>query len=394
MIANNKILKTLFIAAMTLLLVIPMGNFVIADSIGEQQKGKTYVKDAKSSNSIPLDRDRVREIDSALNRGDLSTTEKEQLQDELNQIEKDLMQWFAENRDPVKEEIAREKQALLEDILRGDSGSNEERKLLRAIPITTLGYDYVDNTLEITIDPEKFNASNVAKYIADIRTVIGDKVDLTVSPTGYITSTACSDRNSFCDEPEGGMEYGVNSDVCTIGFRATLNGNVGFVTAGHCLDGQEEEDVDMPVFGTVIGTVTAELYEVGQTVNCDCGFVTTDDEVVDMSDNIFGTQNPNSIGTVSLGNQVQMSGSQSGVQTGYVTDTGVSFFNTDDSFITNHVEASYASTGGDSGAPVINGNIQLVGIHTHRNQEGTIGYFEKEATIRDSEDGLGITWDF
>lgn len=397
MIANNKTLKTLFIAAMTSLLIIPMGNFVIADSIGEQQTGKTYVKDAKSSNSIPLDRERVREIDNALNRGDLSAIEKEKLQDELDQIEKDLKQWFAENRDPVKEEIAREKQALLEDILSGDSGTNEERKLLRAIPITTLGYDYVDNALEITVDPEKFSVSNVEKYIADIRTVIGDKVDLTVSPAGYLISSVCSDRNSFCNEPEGGMEYGVGRSIspCTIGFRAILAGNVGFVTAGHCLDGfSQETNIQMPVFGTDIGTLTEELYDAGQTVNCDCGFVTTDDTVVDMSDNIFGTQNPNSVGTVSVGNRVTMSGSQSGVQNGFVTDDSISFHNIEGAFLTDHVEASYSSTGGDSGAPVINDNIELVGINTHRNEAETRGFFEKEATIRDSVDGLGITWGF
>lgn len=94
--------------------------------------------------------------------------------------EKDLVRWFADSTDVEKRALAREKQDELSDALFPDGVAGEE-----SIPVTSIGYDYVDNALEVTIDPPMFTDENIPQYVAKIRSIVGGDVDITISPAEY-----------------------------------------------------------------------------------------------------------------------------------------------------------------------------------------------------------------
>ena len=411
MIRNNKkmtsMTRTILFAGLIMTLMVPVAgmNVVKADveTSEKYHQGKTHIKLESSDSLIPIDSERLRQINQALNDDGISQEEIDALQEEIQEMEINLKAWFAENLDPVKESEAREKQKLLTDIMSYDSGKNKaKQKILNSIPITAIGYDYVDNALEISIDPEKFNTPNVRGYVEKIRSIVG-AVDLTISPEFPATPTACSNRTSFCDEPEGGMQFGLSG--CSIMFAGNYDNKDGFVTAGHCLQAFPT-DVTMPRFnGEVIGAIEEEWYDLTGSITCDCGFVSIDDDVVEMSDNIFGTINPNSVytesggdGVVNVGTSVTMSGVTSNVQVGFVTGVD-KLIDYEDAgpMVTGVVQASYFAATFDSGAPVITSNTaKLAGMHIAigENSSGSwaTSYFIPESTIKSTITGL--TWGF
>ncbi len=113
-----------------------------------------------------------------------SKAETELIMEEMEELSKELQKWYAERLDPAKEEEARIKQKILGEALLSKRHNEltlaEQRE---AVPITSIGYDYVDNALEVTIDPEKYNE----KYLKKIRNIVGDEIDLTIAPNGYAT---------------------------------------------------------------------------------------------------------------------------------------------------------------------------------------------------------------
>lgn len=398
-------LKVGLFAALIAAMILPFSGMYFADAESEI-RGKTIILSTPSDNLMPLDKERLREINSDMNRSDLSSSEKTSLEVELKQMESDLMKWTKDNDDPEKESVAREKQYLIREIKSDDSGKYEVQKaLLNSIPITSRGYDYVHKSLEITITPEAFNSKNLSDYIEDIRSVIGHEVDLTISPQPYAVPSACADRNDFCDEPEGGMEIGIGGTNawCSIGFRADQSGTEGFITAGHCFRGVTNS-TQMPAEGDTISLSVDHNFPDGTgTIDCDCAFVETDDSVIDeMSDNIFGTNNPNSAESSGLSVGVTKSGATTGVEHGFVTklDDDIEYdyapFNDPDGNVEfdGATKTTMYSEGGDSGGPVIKqGVAKLTGIHVaNTDPEGSFtSWFMPENEIRDD---LNITWDF
>ncbi|MDE1814930.1 MAG: hypothetical protein KGI05_09760, partial [Thaumarchaeota archaeon] len=53
------------------------------------------------------------------------------------------------------------------------------------LPWSTIGYDYVHNSLEVTILPEYFTTDAIPKYFEKIRSIVGNDVDITLSPLPY-----------------------------------------------------------------------------------------------------------------------------------------------------------------------------------------------------------------
>lgn len=88
--------------------------------------------------------------------------------------------------DPQKEKLAREKQQILVDTLI----SEEERyggfqNRTQNFPWSGISYDYVDNALEVHILPEYFNADAFPKYFEKIRSIVGNDIDVAISPLPY-----------------------------------------------------------------------------------------------------------------------------------------------------------------------------------------------------------------
>ncbi len=141
---------------------------------------------------------------------------------------------------------------------------------------------------------------------------------------------------------------------CTTGFKATYNGKSGFVAAGHCANGQTGNNVGQATISTVIGKVEKETYDLGSSSeDCDCSFISSTTPVDKIVFGISSQYYPHYARTAAVNDYVKMSGKTSGITTGTVSSTNGSITVADGTTLTQVVIASYLSTGGDSGGPVM-----------------------------------------
>jgi len=298
--------------------------------------------------------------------------------------------WFKNNVDPIKEEAARKKQVLLDAAISDERQNLSKEEQIKLLPVTSIGYDCISNALEVTIDPVMFNEMNIEKYIEKIRSIIGDEIDLTIAPQNYPIKNSCLNRKASCTPLQGGVEIGEAG--CTMGFKATYNGHVGFVTAGHCFD-QIGESVTQPKNGVEIGTVITNFN--AQEAGCDCAFV--DASIYVANGGIFGITDPTTTGLSWYGKSVVMSGKNSGVKYGAVVASNRTGYFGAEGTVYNMVVADYASQGGDSGAPIrslyVNESseeFELLGFHEGR-IEGE-AYYTRQGMY--SIWFTGLTWGF
>ena len=107
--------------------------------------------------------------------------------------------------------------------------------------------------------------------------------------TESMTLAACTRPSSACRPLEGGVSIGVDTDGDgdddydgTLGYRATRDGTVGYVTAAHTVE-RTGMRVKQPAGGLAIGTVQAMCYRGvplanGDLDGRDCGVHTTGSE--------------------------------------------------------------------------------------------------------------------
>jgi len=167
----------------------------------------------------------------------------------------------------------------------------------------------------------------------------------------------------------GGVQVSSSLGAMTSGCAATRGGQSGFITAGHI--GSVGTTIYQPDLSYPIGTVTASS---GGT-SSDAAFV----EYSSTAGQIFespGSQ-PWVYGTASpyAGLGVIMSGISSGVSTGSVVREGSLYNNFFGKTLYNQWYADFASSSGDSGAPVYykdaSNHIQLVGLYWGRGSYAT-----------------------
>ena len=89
MTKNNKIITTTVFSLVAMMMLVPFAGSVIAEPTG-LQKAKTIINDLPSAEYLPLDKDRVAQINSELTRSDMSNSDRDNYRAELNKIEKDL----------------------------------------------------------------------------------------------------------------------------------------------------------------------------------------------------------------------------------------------------------------------------------------------------------------
>ena len=92
------------------------------------------------------------------------------------------------NSSPAKEKLIREKQQILTDVLEDEEkkyGGFENRT--QNLPWSTIGYDCIDNALEAGILPHYFNSDLLPKYFEKIRSIVGNTIDVALSPEDYAT---------------------------------------------------------------------------------------------------------------------------------------------------------------------------------------------------------------
>ena len=372
-------------------------SIVGISSVEAEPKGRNLIKERPSSADLPLKTKEHRKTSTKLEDPATSDAEKAFLEDQLDSDEKELKAWFKNNSDPKKKKAAREKHELLIEVwdsVLDDKVIGDDQQEMS--PITSIGYDHIDNALEVTIEPMMFNDKNIKKYIKQIRKIIGDEIDLTIAPNGSAEPDSCGSRTEGdCKPLKGGVLISAGVHDCTIGFRASLDGKVGFATVGHCFNSKVGVKVRQPMFtGKVIGTIVKERY-FHRTI-CDCGFAETTRE---MSNKIFGLgKTIDGLGFLEEGVSIKISGGVSGIQRGSITDISRSLRLSSGVLLLAITEADYPSQFGDSGSPVYSKDgTKLMGIHSsadNRSNSLKRRYFYPATRFESEFSNLDFEWLF
>jgi len=385
----SKTIKTILFASLIAALILPFSAMDFAEAKNDKHNGKDIIKNVKSDNDIPLQKE-LRKTLAKQHKEAKSQAEKTNLEKQVKKIDRDIQKWYKDNSNPEKEQFAREKQEVLTEALIAES----KIPGFEDVPFTSIGYDYVDRSLEVTLDPAHFNEENIEKYLKKIRKIVGDEVDITISPEkAHATEVCATGRCSTSNPIKGGVEFDLDPGAAssTIGFAATYNGDSGFVTAGHTVDGKVGSyDVEQPNYGPDIGDVTKEMFY--NWTACDCAFIKVDTPGWSMDDGVYGMVDPSQTANPFVGMTVTLSAKASGLESGTVTDTSeTKYLDTDgdgygDTWVRYLVVSTYSSQAGDSGGPVMSGN-SLIGIHA-----ASGGHFTKHSKFTTYFNGL--TWDF
>lgn len=166
--------------------------------------------------------------------------------------------------------------------------------------------------------------ANMREYESLIRGVIGSEIDLRIVhgeeywkleeyPNGHLND---------CNPSMSGIEMQVdNHGSYTIGMKATYKDKSGFVTAGHCADGETCRNVGQDSIISVIGTVL-ETYTAGSAYEtCDCAFIETESGSRNMTAGVYWqSYYPTSAVYASLNDYVKFYG-HNGMTYGYVENT-------------------------------------------------------------------------
>ena len=393
--------QTILFASLIVAMILPFSMMDTATAEKNIDNVKTNIKSKVSYDYMPTKEDVKKELKSK------GHTKKQIEKMDLDTLHFDKHQkWLKENHDPVKEVLIREKQIVLTEMVIDDF-QNTDESLDNYLPWTSIGYDYKDNALEITIEPKKFTDENIQKYVYIIRSIIGDEIDITISPLDAgLEQVSCWTRDT-CGDLEAGVKIDIQGKFsCTLGFAATYQDNPGFVTAGHCFDGSR---VGTNVYhsGAYIGDLVRETATTSTSGSrCDCAFVRSTSNF-DVSDKTFGiTNDADRAGTTTKNKQIKASlgGNTNDVKMGIILDVNRSFSVDEEGtngndYIYKYVAVTNISVkSGDSGSPVFGQNGQellgfmvsaLKGTDDNPQQRSIYVKHEKFTTYY-----RGLEWDF
>ncbi len=388
--------KTILFASLIAAMILPFSVMGLAEAVQDTNNGETFIKNELSSKDIPLKQERKNLVKSHNLTESLS--EKTNLEKEINVLDTQIQKWYDDRFDQTKYDIAAEKQQQLSKHIVDSSNELGISESQNSLPITMISYDYVENSMEVTINPKYFTTENVENYERQIRDVVGNGVDITLSPMEVLSLQSCTHRtSSVCDPIKGGVEFEANGDNCTVGFKATFDGDTGFMTAGHCVDGMigSSATINQPDHdSTDIGNVEGEYYYHG--TDCDCGFVSELVSGRSMDDGVYGNYDPSGTANPFVNMSVKLSGAYSEIESGSVDHINTNAWVDEDgdgdgdSFIYELILADYGQEFGDSGGPIMSGN-SLVGLHTAGDGED-IAVFTKHNQF--TEHFSGMSWGF
>lgn len=242
-----------------------------------------------------------------------------------------------------------------------------EARDLTDIPLVM---SYLDGNGKVVVVVDKDGKETKAEYTKRIHDIVGNDADVSVN-MGYFKREACSSLTADCDPLYGGIKVlGSQYGSLTIGATDTA-GTHGFVTSGH-----------------IAGTVGTNIFQGGTTQSFKVGAVKTnpslnnrysDAAFVDhntgneaLTNKIFKTSSTfytvTATGTPVYQTHVQKTGYFSGETDGYVIGTNLTLYDPQYGVLRDQIAANYASSNGDSGAPVYSyspsaGSVTLYGIH-------------------------------
>lgn len=386
-------LKHLLIFAAAVSLITVSMTYVNAETVTNgtpenQVTGKLIVKEMKTKQPNP-DHERLTELNGIVHSETASDEEKRIAGEEMNAIMESS---------PKTPKLSPEVQAnLIQNINKvSDAISYSQINL----PITRISIDKENASLLIGILNTEFDDRKISEYEQSIRSVVGNELDITIQPDTRFILT-CS-QTGDCNPIKGGVKIQVETDNnCSMGFKASYDGETGFVTAGHCnYDdiGGTGEDVGNPTdsAGDKIGTVYANGF--GNHTFCDCLFVSNSTENV--SDKTF--PNVDVDGTLFPTDEdfVTMEGHVTQGETGQITNVFAniyaSFYNEPEVYeLKGIVIADFDGSLGDSGGTVYEtttGTPAFAGTFSaHNSGTGESAYIPY---YRYTNEFSGLSWGF
>jgi hypothetical protein len=399
MIIKNA--KTLLFAAIVFTVVITVisSQLVSAEPVKDAIKGKTII-DTKMKKFIKEDRSKLISLEKAFDNAKSDKFREMIKKEALKHLKIKQIQTIEEqNRSIQYNEV---KDVLVDKILAKPKINGEN-----AIPFTRIGYDSESKTLEVRIHKDSANMVKMIVYEKLIRSIIGTEIDVKLSNGGeYWDLATCSNGPlDDCSTLESGIEYEVDDSPggpCTIGMRATYDGEDGFVTAGHCVDGKTDSTVyqDEDNGSQSIGTVSKETYNLGSSYEtCDCAFVEIDSGSVSMDADVYGySYYPTSAINASVDDYVNIYG-KSGKTSGYVTYTCDDITTTNTENISTTLKCvvivDAAADYGDSGALVgqtLDNIPEFHGIFVARHGSDDLSAFVKHSKF--TAHFSGLSWDY
>jgi streptogrisin D len=207
-----------------------------------------------------------------------------------------------------------------------------------AIPGTSWAVDPDSGDLVVTAD-RTVDGKDLDK-LKDVVDDLGDNVELEKSDEVMRTYVPGGDAI-------------LSSERCSAGFNVMLAGNPFLVTAGHCgKKGSVWKDKD----GKQIGTMVESVFP-----GDDYAFVKYDSTAKpDSSVNLYdGTNKIFTIGTPTLGQQVERSGSTTGVQKGRITGLNATVNYGNGISVDGLIQTDICAEPGDSGGPLFSGGMAL-----------------------------------
>lgn len=384
----TKNFKMVLLAVMLSAIVIPLGLMGNADAVNTQ--GKTVIEPEFVARSSP-DTLALIALDEAY--GEAETDEERQAI--KAQAEKLLVKRTSTSFDQERTVMYLEAKDVLVDAI----GEMSKIDGHNAIPYTRAGYSSETGMLIIAIHQDFATLENMEKYEKTIRSVIGDEIDLKLSNGGEYWQLATCNNGALadCDPLESGVEMQVTGmGNCTIGIRATYGGDDGYVTAGHCADGHEDDNVGQDSISSVIGTVSKETYNAGSSYEtCDCAFIEIDSGSRTMDADVYwDSYYPTSEADASDEDYVKIYG-KSGKTYGYVDGTCEDIVDNSSTTLKCVVIVDNAANGGDSGGAVVqtfDSTPEFHGIFVAYNNGLDLSAYVKHSKFTSHFSGL--SWDF
>ena len=311
MTKNN--IKAILFASLIVAMILPFSSMNFAEA-GSDKIGKTIIKTEKRQNTIMDNASKTLEkLEEKLDRAN-NEKQRQQIFDQMDRVKEHALSQL--------QKVDKQQQAkydnLTEKLTDNISDDSKEGPDKRIIPATRIGYNALEDALVISIESE--STEEMEEYSSIIREIVGDEANIILQPGESWYAGDCSSRTSNCNEIEGGVKMQVTGhNGCTVGIKATYDSKTGFVSAGHCADGNQGDDVGQATISNVVGTVHEEVFEENNSNEyCDCSFIETTSAIAEEIYGISASYYPDHTYTVSDNDWVKMSGMVSGIKIGYV----------------------------------------------------------------------------
>jgi len=156
-------------------------NHAVANDNGVKQKGRDIIRDKQST--LPEDvRAEFDEMNERLNQECITEEEATEIFARGIEISNELKKLYNKQHNKEKQKKLKVKRDLIKAIIVNEAIDSDVIPQLSDIPIIGVGTDYEYDAIAFTIRADMFNEENIKEYIRKIRKIVGDEVDIVLSP--------------------------------------------------------------------------------------------------------------------------------------------------------------------------------------------------------------------